>query len=198
MNRLISLTLLMFALAFNITREASGASIYNESTDGDLSNILNAPTALPILSIGSNEITGTVSPTDSNDVGSFVVPIGFQLDRVILSAYTSPLANSTSFALYPGAEVLFGSEIEFIHVAVFNVGTDLLKFDSAPGPQPAGIYTFRWGRELDDPATYTFNLQLAAATPVPEPSSLILISSVLRVCSVNQHVACTSRSARLN
>ena len=160
---------------------ASASILWHESINGDLSNSSSAPTTLPALTLGPNRIVGSIGAwwsSDDGDVATFTVPPGFLLSNVILESYNDMVYyDYVPFILYRGASTS-GQEIEFILFGEQNVGTDLLDFDSKPGPQPAGDYTFRFhnietDNITDERSTYTVNLTLSE---VPEPATLSLLA----------------------
>jgi hypothetical protein len=123
--------------------------IWDESNDGDFSNIDATPTDLLMLSPGKiNEIHGSIgrfSSSDTADVVKFTVPAGYRLTHVILSAYDDIVYyDYVPFTLYNGLTA-DDSQIEFMLLNESGAGTDLLQFDSMPGPQPAGVYSFKFG-----------------------------------------------------
>jgi hypothetical protein len=140
--------------------------IWDESENGDFSNVDETPTDLPTLSPGSNEIHGSIgrfSSSDTADVATFTVPAGYQLSQVILSSYDDIVYyDYVPFTLYNGSTVN-DPQIESILLNENGAGTDLLQFDSMPGPQPAGVYTFKFSSIQQDAVTderslYTISL----------------------------------------
>src|SRR5262249_53865226 len=87
------------------------ATIWNESTNGDLSNNNLAPTVLTGLSVGANDVIGTVAgsnrvPTDP-DFFTITIPVGFQLDAITLKAYsfTGTVGTGSFFAVQGGTQI---------------------------------------------------------------------------------------------
>ncbi|MEH2107858.1 Ig-like domain-containing protein [Nostoc sp.] len=70
------------------------AVLWNEATNGDLSNDVRNPTALGTLTQGDNIITGALpeSPQDNLDEFSFVVPQGLVVEAIIVTQL-----NTTGF-----------------------------------------------------------------------------------------------------
>jgi hypothetical protein len=153
---------------------------YDEGTDGDLSGDRLNPTRLK-LTPGSNVLTATSVAGDLEYV-TVTVPAGFQLDALMLVAYTS--ANVQSFvALQSGStftEPPTGTNVSnllgYTHFGTGpgQVGTDILD-DIAGGagaigftpPLSSGTYTL-WLQEIGaTPAAYTLNLIVSPSTTTP-------------------------------
>ncbi|NEU82036.1 Ig-like domain-containing protein [Nostoc sp. UIC 10630] len=120
------------------------AVLWNEATNGDLSNDVRNPTALGTLTQGENIITGALpeSPEDNLDVFLFDVPDGFVVEDIIVTQLnTTGFENGFNlFLTNPGG--LVGS------LNTSNSGLragdnlfDNRNFDF-PGPLTAGTYTF--------------------------------------------------------
>jgi len=172
---LVVVAILLFAST------SRGTVIWDESVHGDLSNDDAAPTSLPSLVVGSNQVIGSIGVSwsdDDGDAAMFTVPAGFVLSQLILESYSCGTHyDYVPFSLHPGTSAS-GPTIEFILLTDWGSGTDLLQFDSAPGPQPAGVYTFHFdfiqqSGGPDERSLYSVALNLA---PVPEPSSMVLLS----------------------
>ena len=156
--------------------------IWDESLDGDFSNNVVAPTDLLTLNLGSNLIVGSIgrsSSSDSKDVAMFTVPTGYVLSQVIFESYQHGVYyDYVPFSLHSGASTS-DPMIEFILLTDWGAGTDLLQFDSRPGPQPAGIYTFKFGSieqdtVVDERSLYSVNFNIS---PIPEPCTMLLVGS---------------------
>ncbi len=85
-NRL-ALMALPLGLSFGLATNAQAASLWNESTDGDLSDNGLTPTQLGPLSAGSNRLSatfnaGTINP--SPDYFTLEIPEGFALNDIVL------------------------------------------------------------------------------------------------------------------
>jgi len=177
--------MLALAVALASAPGAQAASIWSEVGDGDLSGNRLAPTALGALAAGSSSVTAT-SVAGDREYFSVVVPAGFQLDAIVLSAYS--LASGLSFvAVQSGAtftEPSSGTNVAnllgWAHFGPGQVGTTILD-DLGAGtgaqgftpPLPAGTYTF-WSQEVGSTAvTYTLDFQVSA---VPEPGTAALLA----------------------
>jgi hypothetical protein len=169
--------------------------IWNESTNGDLSNNQAAPTAFT-LTQGVSAIIGSVTGgTDQQDWISLTVPAGFQLSSLILASYQSTDAQGftgvqrgTSFV---GSFNTAGSYLGYAHFGTGAangslptanlVGADLLPIMSNPAAAPgsqgftpplgSGDYTFLIQQMGATTTGYQFNYTVA---PVPEPGPLCL------------------------
>ena len=120
------------------------AVIWDESVDGDLSNIQNMPTIVTPVD-ASDAVIGTVggpNPGEFFDVFTFTVPAGFQLTEINLTSYTAAGGNVTSgFNVWPGS----GGDLDDFALALLSVavgppdaGTNLI----APiAPLAAGDYS---------------------------------------------------------
>ena len=180
-TKIIVLTTIIFLFSISCFSAKSYAGIiWNESTSGDLSNNTTLPINLPVLNAGDNRIVGSIGTwwcSDDADVASFVVPDGYILTNLILESYNcGTYYDYVPFSFYRGSST-DGELIEFMLLAEFGAGTDLLQFDSMPGPQSAGAYTFEFNSiqsrvVVDERSTYSVNLILC---PAPEPATLILL-----------------------
>jgi hypothetical protein len=184
MRNLCLLVILLTATVV-IVPLSHAVTIWDESFNGDLSNNPNNPTDIGTLNPGSNQIIGTLNGWfPEKDVAKFVVPDGYLLSQFILATYDyGRYYDYSPVALNPGSIVNYSTKIEFILLTDFNAGTDLLQFDSAPGPQPAGVYTFYIGQKesdsSDETSLYSMVLNVTPSSPVPEPATIILLSSCL-------------------
>src|ERR1700733_6275942 len=92
--RLVYIGLISLCLTF----PAIGSSIYNESIDGDLSNVGTTPTVLT-FSAGSNEGLGTTGRSASGvdrDYFTFTVPTGYLLSSLTVLPGTT-VGGAASF-----------------------------------------------------------------------------------------------------
>src|SRR5215471_1731542 len=79
--------LALISMAAALAGPAAAATLWDESTNGDLSNVRTAPTNLP-LSVGSNTITGTVVAGDI-DFFTVTVPASAFFSSLTLITFTS-------------------------------------------------------------------------------------------------------------
>jgi hypothetical protein len=174
---------------------AQTAILWDETIGGDLSNDQSAPNAFT-LGNGVNSVIGTVGTEDTQDWIALTVPVGFNLNSVVLSAYVSiDVQGFTGFQFgssFTGSPFVAGSYAGFVHfgTAARNgglpmnlVGQDLIPLmaDNSPGgtasgatgftpPLGAGTYTFLIQQQGVSTA-YQFDYDV---TPVPEPGVFAL------------------------
>jgi len=155
------------------------ALIWDESINGDLSNNELAPTDLPALNPGSNRLVGSIGTwwsSDPGDVFRFTVPSGYRLSEFVLESYDDgTYYDYLPVSLHRGASVS-DPYVEFILLTDWGSGTDLLQFDSAPGPQPAGVYTvdissIEQGTGVDERSLYSIDMKMEA---IPAPGAFLL------------------------
>jgi hypothetical protein len=168
--------------------------VWNESSNGDLSNNQAVPTAL-MLSAGTNSIIGTVGAPDTADWVALTIPAGLQLSQDVLAAYTSSDAQGFSgfqagSSFVGNAETTPSAYLGYAHYgtgatnggAPTNlIGHDLLALMATPSvaagaqgftdPLAAGTYTFLI-QQLGAATSYQFDFDLTAA---PEPTCLGLL-----------------------
>jgi hypothetical protein len=159
---------------------ARGDVIWNESTNGDLSDNRFSPTLLNV-SPGSNQLIGIMQGELSPgvidlDYFTITVPAGHVLSELVLESYFS-LDPFAFLAIQPGA--IFPNDPQTVepqdlmgwtHMRVSQVGQDLLPEMASQGygftiPLPAGTYTF-WGQQLGDPTDYVLDFVI-----VPGPGA---------------------------
>ncbi len=176
--------------------EVRASTVWNESTNGDLSNSQSTPTSLSLTS-GLNSVFGSVGPGDQQDWISLTVPSGFGLTSVVLAGYVS--ADGQGFTGFQVGSSFVGSPFSAASYAGYAhfgtaagngslppanlVGTDLLPLmaNNAPGGTSPGASGFT---QPLGPGTYTFLIQQLGGltsyqfdygvTVAPEPSTLLL------------------------
>lgn len=178
--------LLCMALACGAGGIAQAATIWNESTDGDLSNDRLAPSQLGFAS-GSNVVQGTVGDDGTGidrDYFSITVPTGTALTGLTFTPYTSVSGGSSFIALEAGPQMtVTPTGVGIADLLGFaHYGTDAIGFDQLPvlapglgGVLPSGIYTL-WVQETGGPATFGIDFTV---TPVPLPGAAVLLVSGL-------------------
>lgn len=185
-NRSILLTTacLIGTLCLTASFSASAATIITESTYSDFANAQGttnplAPTDLGVFTNDTYIISGQVGWGDDRaDAFTFSIAEGHVLQNVFISDYSSSLGfDDSHLYMNRGATLSFdpNDEIEFINFIESSIGTDLLQFDSAPGPQAAGSYTVQW-QEFDGPSNYEMQFVVSA---VPVPAAFWLMASGL-------------------
>jgi hypothetical protein len=186
------LVLVMAAIVLPAVR-TKATVLWNESVNGDLSNVQSAPNMFT-LSSGVNAVIGSVGTGDTQDWLTLTVPAGFQLSSVVLASYQSTdLQGFTGFAAgstFAGNLNVPGSYLGYAHfgtaagngsLPVANlVGVDILPIMANPladpgslgftDPLQAGSYAFLI-QQLGATTSYEFDYDVTA---VPEPSTLAL------------------------
>jgi hypothetical protein len=182
-------------LSFGMSSGAFGGVIYEESVNGDLSNVGTAPTSLGPLTVGSNQIfgiTGRTSGIVDRDYFVITVPSGFALDSItVLPGTTFGGAEPVSFiGVQAGPQVTLPTTtttaqglLGWWHYEPADINTDILPTMCTPDlegmgssgctpPLGSGDYAF-WVQELSSGTfNYGFDLNL---TRVPEPNTFALI-----------------------
>lgn len=184
---------LSFVLLTGVAR-AEGATLWDESANGDLSNNQSVPNAFT-LAIGSNAVIGSLGGTDHQDWIALTVPTGMQLSAVVLGAYSSTdlqgftgVQAGTNFVGNPGTAA------PYLGYAHFGTGaangalpaTNLVGVDILPimgnttlaigsqgftPPLGSGTYTFLIQQTGSAATSYEFDYNV-----IPEPASLALVS----------------------
>lgn len=177
-------TLALISTAAALAGPAAAATLWNETANGDLSNVRTSPTNLT-LSMGSNTITGT---TVSGDVDFFTVtvPAGAFFSALTLITFTS--ADDLDFLAIQAGPIITSTTspaamLGYVHLSAAFVGTDVLDDmalgDGALGftpPLPAGTYAM-WTQQLQTQiVSYSFDLVV-----VPEPTEATLLTAGLLV-----------------
>ena len=166
-------TLPLLVLLTILTSPRAGAIIiWDEAINGDL------PSSLAALEPGTNTVLGAVGVGGGYGTGQFIdydwvqfqVPNGMLLDQFLVRAVSG--GSYLAFGLDRGASV--GQDtVEFGLFFPSSTPTDLLRFDSAPGPQPAMGYIFSVSTGGSTGfQSYTLDIVIKA---VPEPSGVALL-----------------------
>jgi hypothetical protein len=128
---------------------AQGATIWDESVDGDLSNDQTNPTDITLVSV-SDDVIGTVggaNPGEFFDCMRFAVPSGNSVNGIVLTNYVASGGNTTSgFNLYNGTPTdpsAFG-DLCSVAVGPVNVGQNILTGACALASLTTGTYTLCW------------------------------------------------------
>jgi hypothetical protein len=192
---------LAFFIGILVATVMPGATIYNESSQGDLSNSGLTPTLLPI-SLGSNTLTGTTGRDATagidRDYFTIVIPTGLQLTSMIEQPGTT-VGGATSFiGLQAGSQVTVATNATDATglLGWFHYGStpnaDILPLIATPNqgssgftpPLGPGTYSF-WIQDFNlGVFNYGFNMVLAQATTpsaAPEPGSYLLAITGLGV-----------------
>ncbi len=184
---------LSVVLAISLAPIGSAGIIHDETVNGDLSSDQNSPTNLGTLFAGSHNVKGTSTGTTDRDFWTITIPANHLLTSIIIDGLTSTdnqgffaIRNGTSFPSLTDATQLFGRTL-IGGAAGRNPGDDILDNLSqnnspSPGlgtpsnftpPLGQGTYSF-WIQENAGSIIYDLRFNV-----VPEPSSLLLASSVL-------------------
>ena len=180
-------TLALISIAAALAGPAAAATLWDESVNGDLSNVRTAPTNLP-LSMGSNTITGTVVAGDE-DFFTVTVPAGAFFSALTLITFNS--ADDLAFLAIQAGPIITSMSspaamLGYIHMSAAFVGTDILDDmalgDGALGftpPLPTGTYAM-WAQQLQPQlVSYSFDLVV-----IPEPSEATLLTAGLAVLAL--------------
>ena len=175
------LFVIVMALLLLCVPQSYAVTIWDESINGDLSNNELVPTDLGTLNSGISRVIGSIQRwnyDDNGDVASFTVPAGYILSQFILESYDYGIYyDYAPVSLHKGASTS-DPGLEFMLLTNFGSGTDLLQFDSAPGPQPAGIYTFKFDSFISDtvvPEASLYTVAINVIPSVPEPATMLLL-----------------------
>lgn len=173
---------------------AHGQTLWNEVTQGDLSDDRFNPTVLN-LTEGSNILFGVIDGDDGNgsidrDYFSVTIPQGHVLARIDLLLYLSE-----DFAAFVGIQpgpifpndpdiVLPGDLLGWAVFGPTDEGTNLLLTMSMNGqtftpPLPAGTYTL-WAQQLDSFTEWTPDFVVEA---VPAPGVLAVLGLGVAACA---------------
>jgi hypothetical protein len=177
------------------TAPLMAATVWNETSDGDISNNRLAPTAVT-LGVGSNDVIGSVvgNPSDI-DYLTINVPVGDRLSQIVLESFTSTdqkgfigIQQGSTFT-EPAVGTNVTHLLGYTHFGpgAGNVGLDILpSMGTGPGaqgftaPLTAGDYTL-WIQQLGALTSYDFNFVIS---PVPEPSTCALAGMAAGLCAI--------------
>ncbi len=181
--------LLPFVLLSQTLSVGLGGLVWDEfSAQGDLSGSNTAPTSLTFVG-GPNTVRGsTISSPIDRDFFKITIGPGQTLDTVILRAYTPATSPTTQRSFFA---VGFGSTIASISSASPDVNGNLIRQSDVntdvldnlglagqtgngfTGPLGPGDYTFWFQETAVNINNYEFEFNIS---PVPEPSSLMLLA----------------------
>ncbi|HEY4308855.1 MAG TPA: PEP-CTERM sorting domain-containing protein [Pirellulales bacterium] len=180
-----SIRLATCGLILLATAPLTAATVWNETSDGDISNNRLTPTAVT-LGVGGNDVIGSVvgSPSDI-DYLTINVPAGDKLSQIVLESFTSTdqkgfigILHGSTFT-EPAVGTNVANLLGYTHFGpgAGNVGLDILpSMGTGPGaqgftaPLATGNYTL-WIQQLGALTSYDFNF---VVSPVPEPSTWAL------------------------
>lgn len=170
-----------------LTLPAYGAIIlHSESSSFDLSDDYLTPTTL-VLPAGVSFLEVSVNEFD-RDLFSLNIPVGVQLDAILLRNYGSASAANQSFigfqenrlnlSTFPSSG--FPDPINYALVSSATLNVDLLPTmvatAGASNPLQSGNHAF-WINESGIASTMTFEFQSSlVSSSVPEPSSVLFVT----------------------
>jgi hypothetical protein len=195
---LVACLLVLTALGLAPARGGAQTVLWNESTNGDLSNNQAAPTPFT-LAAGVSSIIGSVTGgSDTQDWVTLTVPSGLRLSSLVLASYQS--TDAQGFTGVQAGTAFVGSvnnPASYLGYAHFGTGatngslpaTNLVGADLLPimgdtmiatgaqgftPPLGEGSYTFLI-QQLGANTAYRFDYTV---TPVPEPSSVLVVAAL--------------------
>jgi hypothetical protein len=183
----------LMSLSVGLGSSAFGGTLWNSAVDGPPSNSGLDPTALGPMTLGSNEIFGTVgtSPTGVGEPNYFVVtvPTGFALGSITVLPGTEVGGSVSFIGMEAGPEVTVSPNassaaglLGWWHYGPSDINTNMLPLMSIPddgssgftAPLGPGQYSI-WIQELSTgPFPYGFDLGLVSTASVPEPGTLTI------------------------
>lgn len=156
---------------------AHAATMWNEATNGDLSNNGQAPTPV-IMTVGSNRVlgaTGNSGPGMDLDHFTFTVPPGAVLNSIVLLDNTTVSGGASFFGIAAGPKISAEILLSFLHYGPDQIGANLLPALGV-GPLGSGTYSV-WVQETGGPVKYGFDFVTAPSATVrtlPEWGSILL------------------------
>ncbi len=156
--------------------------LHNESVGADLGDNYMSPTTLA-LSQGSSLLDYTVGEFDT-DLLTLHIPLGLQLDSIILRNYQSTAVGNVSFIGFQSNRTTlsgfpfsgFSDQINYSLYGALDLNENLLprmlQLGGSPaGPLQAGNYAF-WMNETGTTSSAVFEFQSSAAIPEPDVALL--------------------------
>lgn len=177
------MTRLAFAITLLAVAGLARASFWQESIQGDLSGVANAPTPLT-FDLGPNRVIGTMgtdtdvgTPTD-RDIFTVTIPLGQAITSIYVNIYDPP--GASFYAIAPGTSISLTDPSAHLSNVLINRTGEFLPNLAAGAysgglglsdPMPAGTYTI-WFQELASVVTYDFTYTVSV---IPEPSAFALM-----------------------
>ena len=176
-------------LPVGLGSSAFGGTLWNSAIDGTPSNSGLDPTALGPMTLGSNNIFGTVgsSPTGVGEPNYFVVtvPTGFALSSITELPGTEVGGSASFIGVEAGPQVTVPPDatsaaglLGWWHYGPSDINNNILPLMSIPddgssgftAPLGPGQYSF-WIQELS-PGPFPYGFALGLVSTVPEPGTL--------------------------
>lgn len=184
---------LTIALVSTAAATAHAATIWDEASNGDLSNDGLSPTPL-VISLGSNRVlgsTGNSGQGTDRDYFVLTVPAGAALTQILLLPNTSVSGSVSFIGMQAGPQLTVtptGGGVEHLlalgHYGNDQIGSDLLpsiKLGS-PGPLPSGTYSV-WIQDTGGPAFYGLDFVTSSVASAQAPAlpkwGLVLLGLLL-------------------
>jgi hypothetical protein len=182
----------LITVAIGLQSSACGGVVYNEAVNGPFSSSGLSPTPVGPLSLGDNDIFGTTGSGTSGvkrDYFTITVPAGTVLNSIIELPGTQVAGSFAFFGVQAGPQVTVSPTatsaaglLGWRHYGPADINTNILPEMAIPAagssgftpPLGPGQYSF-WVQELGTGSfPFGFDLALAPAASVPEPSSWLL------------------------
>jgi hypothetical protein len=192
----VFLLYILATIAYSTAFSAQAIVVWDESSNGDLSNSGLAPTSV-VFNSNSHVINGTVGNSGSGvdrDYFTFTVPTGKTLSAIMVTNNTTVSGGASFFAIQQGSQITTTPEgggvtdlLGFTHYGNDLIGTDILPtlVPSANGSLASGTYSI-WVQETGGPASYGFDFVFASApnttaVPLPLATEILLFSGLFAV-----------------
>ena len=181
----------LMTLPVGLGSSTFGGTLWNSAVNGPPSTSGLAPTVLGPMTLGSNDIFGTVgtSATGVGEPNYFVVtvPTGFALSSITVLPGTEVGGSVSFIGLEAGPQVTVSPDatsaaglLGWWHYGPSDINNNILPLMGIPadgstgftGPLGPGQYSL-WIQELSTgPFPYGFDLGLVSTASVPEPGTL--------------------------
>ena len=162
-------------IVFSVCNPTLADIVWDESVDGDLSNVEGNPTLIALI-LGANDILGDIGGSfdpnvgDGYDVFSFNVGANESITSILLNQYTPAGGNSTTGVnIFSSDGTILGSRA----ISTADVGQDLLTLTGI-SPLAEGDYYISM-REFTAPGQQ-YSMTINKVSAIPESSSAMLIA----------------------
>jgi hypothetical protein len=165
---------------------ASSATLWNENSQGDLSDDYLNPTTFN-LQPGSNFLAVFTSGGD-RDLFTVVVPAGFQIEFLNLPSYNQAIPGNETFLGFQNGSTLLKDPADFTFAVAHEISwltygqaaviRNLLdsvstSINASSPPLDEGSYAF-WINEIEPLPAFSALEFMVTPAPIPEPGSLLL------------------------